>query len=147
MVGVPAQVGAVREHRVDVAPALVVGQEDHPVAHPVGVLQLGVELAEQPAELAAAVRVDPQLAGGAAPVALPGRAGSPVLVDARAPSPRPARPTTVLTGPYGSRSGTPPSSGSAQAQTRLRNGSPVAVLATTRPSGVHPAVRVNGSPQ
>ena len=79
VVAVPAQVGAVRADRVDVAPALVVGDEHDPVADPVRVLQLGRVVAEQPLERAAAVAVDPQLAGGAAAVALPGRAGPPLV--------------------------------------------------------------------
>ena len=62
VVAVPAQVRAVGPQRVDVAPALVVGEEHDPVADPVRVLQLGRVVAEQPGEL---------LDGSAAPERLP----------------------------------------------------------------------------
>ena len=132
-----------RGSRVDVAPALVVGEEGDPVADPVRVLQLRRVVAEQPLELAAAVPVDPQLAGRAAAVALPGRAGPPLVGAehdraAGAGGDHVARPVRQALGRR------PPSSGSAQDQTRLRNGSPAEVLATTRPSGSQPATRVCG---
>ena len=71
VVAVPAQVAAVGGDRVDVAVALVVGQEHQPVADPHRVGELAVELGEEALELAAAVGVDPEPAARAAAVPLP----------------------------------------------------------------------------
>ncbi len=70
VVGVPAQSGAVGAAGVEVADALVVGEEGDPVAvgggdrHRAG--EVSGEVGEDP------FAVDPEPAGGAAPVALPG---------------------------------------------------------------------------
>ena len=76
VVGVPAQAGAVGGQRVDVAPALVVGEEgDPPLASRTrrasASRQLPVQVGGDPDELAGAVGVPPQPSGGAAAVALP----------------------------------------------------------------------------
>ncbi|CAM5676077.1 hypothetical protein SFUMM280S_07515 [Streptomyces fumanus] len=71
--GVPAQAGAVGEGGVQRAGALVVGEEGEAVADPQGVLDVAVEVLVEAGELAVAGGVDPQLARGAAPVALPPR--------------------------------------------------------------------------
>ena len=71
VVGVPAQVLAVGKDRVEVAVALVVGQEGDPAVHPQGVGEVAVQVRQQPFEFAVAVSVDPQLPGGAAAVPLP----------------------------------------------------------------------------
>ncbi len=77
VVGVAPQAGAVDGERVEVAPALMVGQERDaqapaaPHEHRGG--ELPVQLRGQPDELARPVGVPPQLARRAAPVALPPR--------------------------------------------------------------------------
>ena len=71
VVRVAAQVGAVGQHGVEVAVALVVGEEGDPSVDPHRVGQVAVQLGGEAFEFAVSVAVDPQLAGGAAPVALP----------------------------------------------------------------------------
>ncbi|GHI33689.1 hypothetical protein Sdagh_54190 [Streptomyces daghestanicus] len=66
VVGVPAQAGAVVRARVQVADALVVGEEGDPAAGEQGGVQMPAEPFEEP------LTVQPEPAGGAAPVALPG---------------------------------------------------------------------------
>ncbi len=95
---VAAQVAAVGRAGVQVGDALVVGQEREPVADPHRRGQVAVEVGLEAGELPAAVRVEPQLAGGAAAVALPPRgfAGERAeqqdrAVRARARGRRPAR--------------------------------------------------------
>ncbi|CAM5446707.1 hypothetical protein SVIOM74S_04703 [Streptomyces violarus] len=66
VVGVPAQVGAVVGAGVQVADALVVGEEGDPAAGEHGGVQMAAEIGQQP------FAVQPQPARGAAPVALPG---------------------------------------------------------------------------
>src|SRR5690606_9496430 len=69
--GVPAQVGAVGQGGVDVPGAVAVGQEGDSVADPHGGPVLGGAVGEQAGELSGAFGVDPDLARGAAAVALP----------------------------------------------------------------------------
>lgn len=69
--GVAAEVGAVGEGGVERAGALVVGEERDPLPRPHRVLEVAVQLLVQARECAVALAVDPQLARGAAPVALP----------------------------------------------------------------------------
>ena len=64
VIAVPAQVGAVGEHRVDVAVALVIGHERQPVAEPDRIGELTVQLREQPLELAGAARGRSTTSGG-----------------------------------------------------------------------------------
>lgn len=66
MVGVPAQAGTVVRARVQVADALVVGEEGDAVADEHGGVQVAFEVGEE------ALAVQPEAAHGAAPVALPG---------------------------------------------------------------------------
>ncbi|CAM5422076.1 hypothetical protein SALBM311S_11003 [Streptomyces alboniger] len=66
VVGVPAQVGAVVGAGVEVADALVVGEEGDPVADEQGGVEVAVQVGEDP------LPVQPQPARGTAPVALPG---------------------------------------------------------------------------
>ncbi len=66
MVGVPAQVGAVVGAGVEVADALVVGEEGDPAGDEHGAGQMAVEVGQQ------ALPVQPQAARGAAAVPLPG---------------------------------------------------------------------------
>src|SRR6202030_3984541 len=73
VVGVPAQVAAVEGGRVEVARALVVGQEDDAVIDDHGGGELAVEIAEHAGEQRVFGARDPQPAGGAAAVALPVR--------------------------------------------------------------------------
>jgi hypothetical protein len=77
VVGVLAHVGAVGQGGVEVAGAVGGGEEDDAVAQPGGGPVLGGVLGEQAGELAAAVGVDPDLARGAAAVALPLRRFAP----------------------------------------------------------------------
>ena len=86
VVRVAAQVGAVGQHGVKVAVALVVGEEGDPSVDPHRVGQVAVQLGGEAFELAVSVAVDPELAGGAAPVALPpgGLAGEHAGQDHRA---------------------------------------------------------------
>src|SRR5581483_1490478 len=70
VVGVAGEVAPVGPARVEVADALVVGQEVHPLADPHRRRQVAVEL-YQATELPVAALVDPQLACRAAPVPLP----------------------------------------------------------------------------
>ena len=71
VVRVAAQVGAVGQHGIKVPVALVVGEEGDPSVNPHRVGQVAVQLGGEAFELAVSVAVDPELAGGAAPVALP----------------------------------------------------------------------------
>ena len=106
VVAVPAEPGAVGQHRVEVADPLVVRDEHDPLADPAGVLELSVELGEEPHEVAGPGGVDPQLGRRAAPVALPRRAPAGALVDAEDHGA--ARPAAMeVTGPSGSRDGRP----------------------------------------
>ena len=75
VVGVPAQVRAVGPAGVHVAVPLVVGQERDPAVDPGRILQLAVDPLQKRLELAVTGPVDPEPAGGPAPVALP-RGGS-----------------------------------------------------------------------
>ena len=70
-VGVPAEIPALRGDRVQVAVAFVVGEEGDASVDPHGVGEVAVQFRHQAFKFPAAVRVDPQLAGGAAAVALP----------------------------------------------------------------------------
>ena len=87
VVGVPAQLGARGVDRVDVAVALEVGQEGIPLSdrHRAG---LGAgNLGQDLGELAAAVRIQPEPAGGTASVSLPVR-GILVLAGGQQHRPR-----------------------------------------------------------
>ena len=78
--GVALHVGAVGPAGVEVAHALEVGQEVHARADPHRARDVALQLGHA-AELAAARSVDPQVAGGAAPVALPARRVGGVAAD------------------------------------------------------------------
>jgi hypothetical protein len=77
VVGVPPQAGAVQRARVEVAGALVVGQEGQPAADQHGAGELAADPGQQPREGRGRARVavvpgpKPQAPAGAAPVALP----------------------------------------------------------------------------
>jgi hypothetical protein len=88
VVGVAAEVVAVGRGRVEVADPLVVGQEPDPVPDPHRRGRVAGQ-AEEPAEVAVAPPVDPQIAGRAAPVALPpgGVGGVAPQDDGRLPVP------------------------------------------------------------
>ena len=88
VVGVAAEVAPVGRGRVEVADPLVVGQEPDPVADPHRGGGVAGQ-AEESAEVAVAPPVDPQVAGGAAPVALPpgGVGGVAPEDDGRPPAP------------------------------------------------------------
>ena len=73
VVRVAAQSGAVGQHGVEVAVALVVGKEGDPAVDPHRVGQVAVQFGGEALEFAVSVGVDPELAGGATPVALPPR--------------------------------------------------------------------------
>ena len=73
MIGVAAYAGAVQCAGVDVACALVVGQEEQPPADEHRRVQLAVDVREHPGEQGVLVGGDPQPAAGAAAVALPVR--------------------------------------------------------------------------
>ena len=70
VVGVSREARAVGAEGVDVAPALVVGEERDALADQHRGIQVAVDLGSQPGELAAALGVPPELARRAAPVAL-----------------------------------------------------------------------------
>ena len=81
MVGVPEQVGPVQQARVDIAGALVVGQERQPVTDQHGTGELAGQAGQDALERGAAHR-GPQPPRGAAAVALPeGRVTSPGAVQ------------------------------------------------------------------
>ena len=71
VVRVAAQVAAVGQDGIEVSVALVVGQERDPSLDPQGVGEVSVQRSSEPDEFTVSVGVDPQLAGGAAAVALP----------------------------------------------------------------------------
>jgi hypothetical protein len=73
VVGVPAQVAAVQGGRVDVAGALVVGQEHQAVTDDHRSGELAAQVAEHAGEQRVLPAGDPEAAGGAAAVALPVR--------------------------------------------------------------------------
>ena len=80
MVGVPLQAAAVGQARVQVAHALEVGQEVDAAADPHRAGDVAGQLGDA-AEAAVALGVDPQVAGGAAAVALPARRVGGVAAD------------------------------------------------------------------
>ena len=71
MIGVPAHAAAVHPAGIDVAGALVIGQEEQPPADQHRPAELAVDVREQPGEQRVLVGGDPQPAAGAAAVALP----------------------------------------------------------------------------
>jgi len=88
VVGVARQRAAIGLHRVQVARALEIAEEVHPPAQPHRAGDVAVQLAHA-AKVAAAVGVDPQMAGGATAVAFPARRVGGVAADhARAARPQ-----------------------------------------------------------
>ena len=80
VIGVPPQVAAVGQARIQIAHAFRIGQVVDAVADPHRAGDVARELGH-PAELAAARRVDPQVARGAAAIALPARRIRRVAAD------------------------------------------------------------------
>jgi hypothetical protein len=85
VVGGAAQVGAIRRATVEVADALMVAHKKDARTccglQPQGRRQVAGQVGQQPHELAVAAAVDPEVAGGAAAVALPARRVAGVAAD------------------------------------------------------------------
>ena len=73
MIGMPGDAAAVQRAGIDVAGALMIRQEEQPPADQHRGAELAIEVGEHPGEERILVGGDPQLAAGAAPVALPVR--------------------------------------------------------------------------
>ncbi len=73
MIGMPGDATAIQRAGIDVAGALVIGQEKQPPADEHRAGQLAIEVGEHPGEQGVLVGGRPQLAAGAAPVSLPVR--------------------------------------------------------------------------
>ncbi len=71
VVSVPPQLAAVGQYRIQVAVALMIGEECHPVPDPEGIGQVAVQLRHQPSELPRPIGINPKLPCCAAAVTLP----------------------------------------------------------------------------
>src|SRR5258708_36228836 len=80
VVGMAAQLTAVRSAGIEVAATLVIGEEPDAVAEPHRAGDVSLQHLET-AKLTAAARVDPQRSGGAAAIALPARRVGGIAAD------------------------------------------------------------------